>query len=97
MFRFLKCTESPFIYKGQNVRVTIGLGDKIGANTILGITFIKAARMTMLFDEADTVVSGVLNHQFKITYQVPTRSEIAPTIGIDQEAVLLTTVSGPGR
>ena len=81
--------KTPFNCDGERATLTLGLGDHVAANTILGLTFIKATKLTLLFDGSDSAVSPLLGHAFKVEYCLPHKADSAPNLDPTIESVLM--------
>lgn len=73
---------TPFTVNGQAVHIQFALAEDVASNAIVGLPFLRSTNSSVLF-EHDTMVAQKLGHTFKIFYQVPHQSEVAPIISPD--------------
>jgi hypothetical protein len=87
---------TPFTVNGQAVNIQFALAEDVASNAIIGIPFLRSTCSSVLF-EHDTMVAQKLGHTFKIFYQVPHQSEVAPMTSTGATATFPATILTPAQ
>lgn len=85
---------TPFTINGQSVHIQFALAEDVASNAIVGLPFLRSTNSSVLF-EHDTMVAQKLGHTFKVFYQVPHQSEVAPITSDGATAAFPATIITP--
>ena len=85
---------TPFTINGQAVNIQFALAEDVASNAIVGLPFLRSTNSSVLF-EHDTMVSQKLGYTFKVFYQVPHQSEVAPMTSPGATATFPATIVTP--